>query len=46
VFEALAAKVEKEHGKQKRFDLDELDVELRCSTDMASYLRDDYLKYC
>jgi len=45
-YEALAAKVEKEHGKLKKFDLEELSVEMRCSNDMASYLRDDYLKFC
>lgn len=44
-YEALAAKVEKEHGKQKRFDLEVMPVEMRCSDDMASYLRDDYLRY-
>jgi hypothetical protein len=45
-FEALAAKVEKEHGRFKRFDVEDLPVASRFAEDQVVYLRDDYKKNC
>jgi tetratricopeptide (TPR) repeat protein len=45
-YEALAAKVEKEHGKFKRFDLEVLPIENRFAEELIAYIRDDYLKFC
>ena len=45
-YEAIAAKIEKCDGKQKRFDQEELPVEKRYADDMQSYLREDYLQNC
>jgi hypothetical protein len=45
-FEALAAKIEKEHGRFKRFDVEDLPVASRFAEDQVVYLRDDYKKHC
>ena len=46
-YEALAEKVVKDHGdKHRRFNFEELPVEDRCSDDMVSYLRPEYLQHC
>lgn len=44
-YENKAAEIEKsEQGKYQRFDLDELEVDQRCSNSLQSYLRPEYLE--
>lgn len=45
-YEALAAGVEKKHGRRRRFDLKEQDnLNTKDTESLTVYLRQDYLEY-
>lgn len=44
-YEALAADIEKTQGRLKKFDEEELSVDMRCSDSLVSYLNEKFLEY-